>query len=262
MQLEKIRQRLIEGCHILAGEEQGDMIWGHVSARTEDGGRFLMKPAAMGLEEVDKADLIEVNAAGEKITGARPLHVEVFIHSEILRKRPEIKAVVHTHPIHAVAFSARERPLLAIGHEGAMFCDGLPVFTETSDLIVTPELGRRVANTMGDFNAMLLANHGIVTAGRSVEEAVMMAILLEKACKTQLMAEAAGEITRSTHTEEARSKRNRVYSPGALVSAFEYAARRHSSGLCSCRRAQGAHGHGHHDAEGLNGSAAAAAPRG
>lgn len=236
MQLEKIEKRLVEGCHILAGEGQGDMIWGHVSVRTEDNNQFLMKPAAMGLEEVSESDLLLVNLAGEKTGGFRPLHVEVFIHSEILRKRPEVRAVVHTHPIHAVAFSARERPLLAIGHEGAMFCDGLPVFTETSDLIVTPALGERVTAVLGDRNAMLLANHGIVTAGRSVEEAVMMAILLEKACKTQLLAEAAGAIDRTTGHEEARSKRQRIYSPSAMTAAFQYAARQHSPGICRCGR--------------------------
>lgn len=234
MQGEQLAQRLVEGCHVLAGEGQGDLIWGHASARHDGAESFAMKPAGLGLDEIEATDLLTVDLEGRKLSGAHPLHVEVFIHSEIMRRRPDVRAVVHTHPMHAVAFSALGRPLLALGHEGAMFCDGLPVFTETSDLIVTADLGRNVAAAMGEGNAVLLRNHGIVTAGRSVEEAVMTAILLEKACRMQLLAEAAGEVRHATDEAEAEIKRQRIYTPAALQSAFRYCARRHSGAACGC----------------------------
>jgi ribulose-5-phosphate 4-epimerase/fuculose-1-phosphate aldolase len=188
-----------------------------------------MKPAGIGLEEMTRDDVITVDLAGDRTAGARPRHVEVFIHTEIMRARPEIQAVVHTHPPHAVAFSSLCKPLLAIGHEGAMFCDGLPVFDRTSDLIVSPDLGQAVAACLDGHNALLLRNHGIVTAGRSVEEAVMMAVLLEKACKVQLLAEQAGGPKASTSTEEARIKRDRIYAPASLQAAFDYCVRRHNA---------------------------------
>jgi L-fuculose-phosphate aldolase len=148
-----------------------------------------------------------------------------------MRARPEIQAVVHTHPPHAVAFSSLCRPLLPVGHEGAMFCDGLPVFDRTSDLIVNADLGRAVAACLDGHNALLLRNHGIVTAGRSVEEAVMTAVLLEKACKVQLLAEQAGGPQVTTDPAEARIKRDRIYAPAALQTAFEYCVRRHNARL-------------------------------
>jgi L-fuculose-phosphate aldolase len=144
-----------------------------------------------------------------------------------MRARPEVKAVVHTHPPHAVAFSSLCRKLLSVGHEGSMFCDGLPVFERTSDLIVTADLGQAVATCLAGHNALLLRNHGIVTAGRSIEEAVMTAVLLEKACKVQMLAEQAGGPKVTTTLEEARIKRERIYNPQSLQTAFDYCVRRH-----------------------------------
>ncbi len=109
-----------------------------------------------------------------------------------MRARPEVNCVVHTHPPHAVAFGSMNRPLLPVSHEGSLFADGLPIFSETTDLIVTRERGEALARTLGQTRAALLQNHGLVTVGGSIAEAVMTAVILEKACQVQLLADAAG----------------------------------------------------------------------
>ncbi|HEV8392212.1 MAG TPA: class II aldolase/adducin family protein [Dongiaceae bacterium] len=233
--MDALAEKLAQACKVLADDGQGDLIWGHVTARTAARpDRLLMKPAGIGLEEMEREEVITVDLGGEQTSGTRPRHVEVFIHTEIMRARPEIQAVVHTHPPHAVAFSSLCRPLLPIGHEGALFCDGLPVFDRTSDLIVTSELGRDVTACLGDHSALLLRNHGIVSVGRSIEEAVMTAVLLEKACRVQLMAEQAGGAKATTSRNEAQIKRERIYSPQSLQTAFEYCVRRYDMRHANC----------------------------
>jgi L-fuculose-phosphate aldolase len=230
-----LADKLAQACQVLADDGQGDLIWGHVTARAPDRpDRLLMKPAGIGLEEMARDDAIIVDLGGEQVAGTRPRHVEVFIHTEVMRARPEVEAVVHTHPPHAVAFGSLCRPLLPIGHEGALFCDGLPVFDRTSDLIVTPDLGRAVAACLDGSNALLLRNHGIVTVGRSIEEAVMTAVLLEKACRVQLLAEHAGGAKATTSSEEARIKRERIYGAKSLQAAFEYCVRRYDMRHACC----------------------------
>jgi ribulose-5-phosphate 4-epimerase/fuculose-1-phosphate aldolase len=222
-----VRNRLVQACRILALEGQGDHIWGHVTARVPGRPDLLfMKPATIGLEEIGPEDVITVNLDGEKVEGKMPRHIEVFIHTEVMRARPDVTAVVHTHPPHAVAFGALGRELRPVSHDGAIFCDGLPVFSETSDLITNAPQGRSVARSLGDHGGLLLRNHGIVTAATTIEEAVMKAIFLEKACKIQLMCEACGGAKHVSSPEDAKVKRGRLLHESQVNAAFNYFARR------------------------------------
>lgn len=229
MNAEAVREKLVHACRILALEGQGDHIWGHVTARVPGRPELLyMKPATIGLEEIGPDDVITVNLDGDKVEGRMPRHIEVFIHTEIMRARPDVTAVVHTHPPHAIAFGALGRPLQPIGHEGAVFCDGLPVFSETSDLITDAGRGRSVAASLGRHGGMLMQNHGIVTAAGTIEEAVMKALFLEKACKTQLLCEACGGARNVSSPADARTKRGRLLHESQVNAAFSYFVRRAS----------------------------------
>jgi L-fuculose-phosphate aldolase len=222
-----LRKTLAEAGRVLALEGQGDYTAGHVSARLPgDPARFLMKPSGIGLEEITPKNIVTVNLEGEKVAGTLKRHNEVFIHSEILRARPDVMAVVHTHPRHAVAFSSLGKPLQAVGHSGAIFHGGLPVFAETTDLITTKPRGQAVAKCLGAFNALLLRNHGIVTCGGSLEEAVWFALKLEDACRMQLLAESAGGARLLADPADARAKGTHMNRAEAHANVFGYLLRR------------------------------------
>ncbi len=222
-----LREKLINGGRVLVDEGQGDYVWGHISARLSDNpNRFLMKPGCLGLEELTQDNIITVDIEGEKIAGDWPRHNEVYIHSEIMRARPDVMAVLHTHPEHAIAFSSLGKPLQAMSNDGTMFSAGVPVFSETTDLITDQPRGKSVAKVLGKGNAMILRNHGIVTAGRSVEEAVFLAIKLERACRIQLLAENAGGPKLFVKEEELAAKRARTNRGDSQGNAFSYLVRR------------------------------------
>jgi L-fuculose-phosphate aldolase len=141
-----------------------------------DTGRFLMKPAGIGIEEMRPDNIITVDIEGKKVDGSMPRHNEVFIHSEVLRARDDVQCVIHSHPIHAVAFSSLGKPLVAVSNAAGYFAEGrLPIFSETTDLIVNQERGKAVARCLGGHTALILRNHGIVATGGSIEEAVWAA---------------------------------------------------------------------------------------
>jgi L-fuculose-phosphate aldolase len=222
-----LKETLIDAGRILENDGQGDYVLGHVTARLpDDPDRFLMKPATIGLEEMTRDNIITVDIEGEKVAGSMPRHNEVFIHSEIMRARPDVQAVVHTHAPHAIAFASLGRPLLPVAHGGSLFCDGLPVFSETTDLIIDQPRGKAVARTLGRHDALLLLSHGIVTVGRTVEEAVFLALALEKACRMQLLVEACGGPKVMTDPAEAKIKKARISRPDAHQSVFRYLVRR------------------------------------
>ena len=222
-----LRAKLINAGRVLVDEGQGDYVWGHISARLPDHpNRFLMKPGCIGIEEMTADNIITVDIDGEKVSGDWPRHNEVYIHSEVMRARPDINAVLHTHPEHAIAFSSLGKPLSAMSNDGTMFSAGVPVFSETTDLIVDQPRGKAVARCMGAGNVVILRNHGIVTAGRSIEEAVFLALKLERACRVQLLAESAGGPKLFVKDEEMAAKRGRTNRGDAPGNAFSYLVRR------------------------------------
>ena len=144
---DQLRATLADAGRVLAMEGHGDYVAGHISVRLP--GRFGALPdeARQHGDRGNAADnIITVDIEGEKVDGAMPRHNEVYIHSEVLRARSDVNCVIHSHPIHAVAFSSLGKPLLAVGNSSVHFADGrLPTFSETTDLIISQERGRAVA---------------------------------------------------------------------------------------------------------------------
>ena len=231
VEIEEVRRSVALGCGVLGMEGQGDLVWGHVSARDPGGGGVWMKRAGLGFEEVGPRDVLLVTVSGEVVEGAGNRHAEYPIHTEIVAARSDVGAVVHSHAPHAVALGSLGVPLVPLSHEGTLFVPpDVARFTRTGDLILTPELGRAVAAALGDRNAVMLVNHGIVTVGPDVPTAVMSAILLERACRMQLTAMASGTVSRWSDDEEALAKRVHCYPPEQLTSAWEYLVRSLPSG--------------------------------
>ena len=227
MTSDEAKQKLIDAGLILEMLGQGDMARGHISVRMPgDPGRFYMKPHTFGFDEMTMDNIVTCNLEGEKVEGWAPRHSEVYIHSEIFRARPDVTSVMHAHSTWPLAFSATGRPLKVYTPGGAAFCDGLPVFTDTNDLIRKKEQGAAVARTLGPHSAVLLKNHGLAIATGSLEETVVTAYVLEEACRVQLLIEAAGSALPEFAREDIAVLKKKVTSPEQYVINFEYLRRK------------------------------------
>jgi ribulose-5-phosphate 4-epimerase/fuculose-1-phosphate aldolase len=219
------------GCRILALEDQGDFVWGHVSARDPDGRGVWMKGATLGFEEIAPENVVLVSWDGEVLEGEGRRHAEYPIHTELMRARPDVQSVVHTHAPWAVAFASTEQPLRPVSHEATLFVPPeVARFTKSGDLILTRELGEELAAAVGGRNAAFMVHHGIVTCGDGVVAAVMAAVLLERACRTNIRAIAGGGPRTWSSEAEALSKREHCYPPALLRQAWDYLARRLDAG--------------------------------
>jgi ribulose-5-phosphate 4-epimerase/fuculose-1-phosphate aldolase len=219
-----LRRDVALGCRILATEEQGDFVWGHVSARDPEGRGIWMKAAGYGFDEITSEQVILVSWDGEVLDGGGRRHLEYPIHTELMRARTDVQAVVHTHAPWSVAFASTEEPLRPISHEGTLFVPpDVARFTETGDLVTTPELGASLARAVGGRNVALLVHHGIVACGEDLPTAVFNAVFLERACRNNLRALMAGGPKTWSDDAEALAKREHVYVPQA---AWDYFARR------------------------------------
>jgi ribulose-5-phosphate 4-epimerase/fuculose-1-phosphate aldolase len=175
--------------------------FGHVSARHEtDTTRFLLaRSMAPGL--VTAEDILEFNLDGNALDPrGRTLYVERFIHSEIYKAHPEIKAIVHSHSPSIIPFGVTNVSLRPIYHMSSFLGAGVPIFEireagglATDMLIRNPELGAALARRIGKSAVVLMRGHGNVVVGDSIEQVVFRAIYTEVNAKLQAEALRLGE---------------------------------------------------------------------
>jgi len=175
--------------------------FGHVSARHEaDATRFLLaRSMAPGLVTAD--DIMEFDLDGSALDPrGRTLYVERFIHSEIYKAHPEIKAIVHSHSPSIIPFGTTSVPLRPIYHMSSFLGAGVPIFEireagslATDMLIRDPELGAALARRLGKSAVVLMRGHGDVVVGESVKQVVFRAIYTEVNAKLEAEALRLGQ---------------------------------------------------------------------
>jgi HCOMODA/2-hydroxy-3-carboxy-muconic semialdehyde decarboxylase len=140
----------------------------------------------------------------------RPMYLERFIHGEIYKLRPDVKAVCHNHAPSLIPFGVTGVPLRPIFQSAAFMAEGVPVFEirdaagMTDMLIKDATLGRALAQTLSNKNALLMRGHGAVVVGPSLPLVVRRAIHMELNAKFQAQAMALGGNITYIDPEEAR----------------------------------------------------------
>ena len=227
MNHDQIKQQLIWAGKVLVGEGQDDFTRGHISFRLPDEPfLFFMKPHSVGLDEITIDNILTIDLDGHVVAGTAKRHSEVYIHSEIFRQRLDVNCVLHTHPTYAVALSATGRPVRAYSQPGALFYEALGVYTDTINLIRSPEMGAGVARALGPHRAVLLKNHGVVTVGATIAETVIGVIMLENAAMIQLIAEAAGDPAPEFPHADVEKLKSDISRPEQFAINFDYLVRR------------------------------------
>jgi ribulose-5-phosphate 4-epimerase/fuculose-1-phosphate aldolase len=178
--LKQLKQDIVSACRILSQQKLVEG-FGHVSARIAGTDHFLITPR-IGLALVKKTELLTMDLAGAVIDGAQPAPFEAWLHAAIMKAKPRVNAIARIHARGANIFSVADRKLEPVHNHGSFFAGGVPVFSKP-DLISNETLGTEVADALGDQPAILLRGNGQVTVGRTIPEAVMMAIYLEEAAQ-------------------------------------------------------------------------------
>ncbi|MEQ1804744.1 MAG: aldolase [Burkholderiaceae bacterium] len=191
------RAALTHSAWVLADEGHESGLAGQLTARGPQPGTFWTLPLGLTFDEATPATWllidVELNVlAGEGAFGIREPNPATRFHVWVYRARADVHAIVHTHPPAASALGAAEQPL-TIAH-----MDATPLFDDTAFLGKWPGLptadreGELIAQSLSEKHALLLAHHGILTAGRSVQEATFLAVFMERMARQQLDACAVG----------------------------------------------------------------------
>lgn len=174
---------------------------GHITVRDpEHLDHFWVNPFGMHFGLIRVSDLILVDHDGEVVEGTWPVNRAAFvIHSAIHRARPDVNAAAHCHSVHGKAFSSLGRLLDPITQDACAFYEDHVLFDDYTGVVLDLEEGHRIAAALGSAKAAVLRNHGLLTAGGSVDAAAWWFIAMDRSCQAQLLADAAGTTVKIEH---------------------------------------------------------------
>jgi L-fuculose-phosphate aldolase len=166
---------------------------GNVSVRLT-GRRLLITPTAVSKRDVDDAMLLIVDEAGKVLEGRRKPFSELELHLAVYRARPEVECVLHAHPPHATAFGLAGVELAPVAMPELVVSLGATIPTVPRLMPKTPELVKAVETAARQVDAMLLAGNGALTAGESLEQALLRMELVEHYARVLTVARGLGAV--------------------------------------------------------------------
>jgi ribulose-5-phosphate 4-epimerase/fuculose-1-phosphate aldolase len=195
-----LRDKLATATRILS--MQGLLgLFGHISVYDPERKRVFMSPGA-GSDKatVQASDILIADLNGRVLEGEVSLPIEWPIHTTLHATRSDALSVFHLHSPYATLFTIARREFHPVTLQGTMFSAGVPLHGE-AELVKTQEHGRRLARLIGPKRAALLRGHGIVVAGKDIEETLYASLILEDDARKAMQAAALGELRTFTPEE-------------------------------------------------------------
>jgi ribulose-5-phosphate 4-epimerase/fuculose-1-phosphate aldolase len=171
-----------------------DHTYTHLSARPKDADFYYIYPFGLRFEEVREDNLLKISLEGEVLNGSEFQYNKTgyIIHSNIYKARKDISSVFHLHTPPTVAVSAMQCGLMPISQWALHFYDKIS-YHRYDSLTLDDSQGVNIINDLGHNYIAFLHNHGTITCGRTIHEAMFYTYHLEQACKTQCLAYAANQ---------------------------------------------------------------------
>jgi len=172
-----------------------EMIANHISCRVPGShDRFLINAYGLFYDEITASSLIEIDLDGTIHDNPTDLEINkpgFVIHSAIHRALPHVDCVIHTHTIAGMAVSALECGLVPMSQTAMRFAE--VAYHPFEGVVLNMEEQARLVADLGDHEAMVLRNHGLLTVGGSILEAFNTMFRFERACQVQIAAMSCGQ---------------------------------------------------------------------
>jgi len=195
---------------------------GHFTARDpEHEDKFWVNPFGKSFKQMKMSDLILVDHEGSIVQGSGLLNRAAFaIHSQIHKNLPHVTAAAHTHSLYGKTWSSLGRLLDPLTQDSCAFFEDHVLFDDFTGVVNDTSEGERIAKALGTKKAAILQNHGLLTAGKTIDEVAWWYITMERTCQAQLMAEAAGDPVK-IRPDVARLTRTQMGLPEAGYFSFQ-----------------------------------------
>ncbi|TVT80961.1 aldolase [Pseudomonas sp. H3(2019)] len=218
------REKLALTCRILYENGHDAGLSGQITTRGPEPGTYYTQQLGLGFDEVTASNLLLVNEDLDVLEGCGMPNPANRFHSWVYRARTDVMCMIHTHPTHIAALSMLELPLVVSHMDICPLYDDCAFLEHWPGIPVGNEEGELITRALGEKRAVLLAHHGQLSTGRTIEEACVTALLIERAAKLQLLASAAGEI-KPIQPELGQEAHDWISRPKRHSAAFNYYAR-------------------------------------
>ncbi|MDR3540961.1 MAG: class II aldolase/adducin family protein [Desulfosporosinus sp.] len=167
--------------------------WGNISCRVPGEDYIAITPTGMSYDTLTPEDIVVLDLRGNTIDGIRKPSIEVPLHLAIYNAREDVQAIVHTHSAYASAMAVTRREIPGAIEDLVQIVGGNVRVNEYA-LPGTEQLGINTVKAMEGRNAVLLANHGMLGAGRDLNEAFRVCQIVEKSAQITLLAQLMGGV--------------------------------------------------------------------
>ena len=220
-----LNTRMAVACRILADEGHGRTLAGQITARVPDTETFCTLPFDTGFADARPSVMLRLDGNMRVLEGNGIPNPAVRFHMWIYEKLPGVNSIVHTHPPFASALSMVGERLVAAHMDATPFHDDCAYLPNWPGLPIGNDEGEIIARALGSKRTILLAHHGLLTVGKSLEEAVYLAVLFEQAAQLQMRARAVGEI-RLIEPALAKESHDFLLQREFIQATFKYWSRR------------------------------------
>lgn len=224
----EVREALARACRIIAMEGHEAGLAGQVTVRA-DGAGFWTLRFGLGFDEAQPSDFIRVDDDLNTVEGDGMANPATRFHLWVYRARLDVNCIIHSHPPHVSALAATGQPLQVSQMDMTPFYEDCAFLKEWPGVPIADQEGEIISKHLGNCRSILLAHHGLLVAGGSVEEAAYLAVYMERAARMQIRASAVGPLL-SLDPALAREAHDYLLKPGIVNATFDYLtrqARRH-----------------------------------
>src|SRR3954466_5383107 len=185
----QLKQQLADALRMMERAEVIDFN-GHMSCRLPGTDHLLINSGKSVRSSLSAADIIEIDLDGKPAGHDVVPPMEFHLHAAVYRRRPDVNAVAHTHPVWSTLFSSAGQPVQPVTMQAAVM-GAVQTFPKTASINNRP-LAEELAEALGSHRVIVLKSHGAVSVGADIVEAFVFAIYLEETAKRQYLARAIG----------------------------------------------------------------------
>lgn len=208
-------------CQILAATGQEAGLAGQISARSNTPGAYWTLRFGLGFDEATPDDFIEVGPDLETLSGTGMANPATRFHLWVYKARPDVNSIIHTHSPWVSALVAARQPLVIAQMDMTPFHNDCAFLGEWPGVPIADQEGVLISEALGDKRSIILAHHGYLTAGATVEEATYLSVYLERAARMQTRARVYGEI-KPVPDHLAQEAHDYLLKPAIVKGTFDY----------------------------------------